>query len=62
MLAGVLACTVESISYYPTVARMCGNYVKSNFIIRLNKNVLYIFKNSFSFYVKKCIETNLSNA
>ncbi|XP_039281057.1 solute carrier family 23 member 2 [Nilaparvata lugens] len=24
MLAGVLACTVESISYYPTVARMCG--------------------------------------
>lgn len=25
MLAGVLACTVESISYYPTVSRMCGN-------------------------------------
>lgn len=24
MLAGVLACTVESISYYPTVSRMCG--------------------------------------
>lgn len=24
MLAGVLACTVESISYYPTVAQMCG--------------------------------------
>lgn len=24
MLAGVLACTVESISYYPTVARMSG--------------------------------------
>ncbi|XP_014283866.1 solute carrier family 23 member 1 [Halyomorpha halys] len=24
MLAGVLACTVESISYYPTVAKMCG--------------------------------------
>lgn len=24
MLAGVLACTVESVSYYPTVARMCG--------------------------------------
>lgn len=23
MLAGVLACTVESISYYPTVSRMC---------------------------------------
>lgn len=23
MLAGVLACTVESISYYPTVAQMC---------------------------------------
>nr|CAD7428163.1 unnamed protein product [Timema monikensis] len=23
MLAGVLACTVESISYYPTTARMC---------------------------------------
>lgn len=23
MLAGVLACTVESISWYPTVARMC---------------------------------------
>ena len=26
MLAGVLACTVESISYYPTTARMCGKY------------------------------------
>lgn len=26
MLAGVLACTVESISYYPTTSRMCGNY------------------------------------
>lgn len=24
MLAGVLACTVESLSYYPTVAKMCG--------------------------------------
>ncbi|KAL1374557.1 hypothetical protein pipiens_018017 [Culex pipiens pipiens] len=24
MLAGVLACTVESISYYPTVSQMCG--------------------------------------
>lgn len=24
MLAGVLACTVESISYYPTVSRMCN--------------------------------------
>lgn len=24
MLAGVLACTVESISYYPTVAQMCA--------------------------------------
>ncbi|XP_014474517.1 PREDICTED: solute carrier family 23 member 1 isoform X2 [Dinoponera quadriceps] len=24
MLAGVLACTVESISYYPTTAKMCG--------------------------------------
>ncbi|XP_051170690.1 solute carrier family 23 member 2 isoform X2 [Leptopilina boulardi] len=24
MLAGVLACTVESISYYPTTSRMCG--------------------------------------
>uniref|UniRef100_A0A7G3B8Z5 Putative xanthine/uracil transporter n=1 Tax=Lutzomyia longipalpis TaxID=7200 RepID=A0A7G3B8Z5_LUTLO len=24
MLAGVLACTVESVSYYPTVSRMCG--------------------------------------
>lgn len=24
MLAGVMACTVESISYYPTVAQMCG--------------------------------------
>lgn len=24
MLAGVLACTVESISYYPTVAQMCN--------------------------------------
>ncbi|CAB3260656.1 unnamed protein product [Arctia plantaginis] len=24
MLAGVLACTVESISYYPTTARMCA--------------------------------------
>jgi len=26
MLAGVLACTVESISYYPTTAKMCGTY------------------------------------
>lgn len=26
MLAGVLACTVESISYYPTVAQMCGKH------------------------------------
>lgn len=25
MLAGVLACTVESISYYPTTSKMCGN-------------------------------------
>lgn len=24
MLAGVLACTVESISYYPTVSQMCA--------------------------------------
>lgn len=24
MIAGVLACTVESISYYPTVAQMCA--------------------------------------
>lgn len=24
MLAGVIACTVESLSYYPTVAKMCG--------------------------------------
>ncbi|XP_032682024.1 solute carrier family 23 member 1 [Odontomachus brunneus] len=24
MLAGVLACTVESVSYYPTTAKMCG--------------------------------------
>ncbi|XP_024940821.1 solute carrier family 23 member 2 isoform X5 [Cephus cinctus] len=24
MLAGVIACTVESISYYPTTSRMCG--------------------------------------
>ncbi|XP_059612093.1 solute carrier family 23 member 2 isoform X2 [Phlebotomus argentipes] len=24
MLAGVIACTVESVSYYPTVSRMCG--------------------------------------
>ncbi|XP_058055573.1 solute carrier family 23 member 2 [Anopheles bellator] len=24
MLAGVIACTVESISYYPTIAQMCG--------------------------------------
>lgn len=28
MLAGVLACTVESISYYPTTSRMCGNKSK----------------------------------
>lgn len=27
MLAGVLACTVESISYYPTTARMCGMFI-----------------------------------
>lgn len=26
MLAGVLACTVESLSYYPTVAKMCGEF------------------------------------
>lgn len=26
MLAGVLACTVESISYYPTVAKMCSKF------------------------------------
>lgn len=26
MLAGVLACTVESISYYPVVAKMCGQF------------------------------------
>lgn len=26
MLAGVLACTVESLSYYPTVAKMCGKF------------------------------------
>ena len=26
MLAGVLACTVESISYYPTVAQMCSKH------------------------------------
>lgn len=25
MLAGVLACTVESLSYYPTVSQMSGN-------------------------------------
>ncbi|ETN66964.1 solute carrier family 23 member 2 [Anopheles darlingi] len=24
MLAGVIACTIESISYYPTIAQMCG--------------------------------------
>jgi solute carrier family 23 (nucleobase transporter), member 1 len=28
MLAGVLACTVESLSYYPTVAKMCGEFLK----------------------------------
>lgn len=28
MLAGVLACTVESLSYYPTVAKMCGEFMK----------------------------------
>lgn len=28
MLAGVLACTVESISYYPTTAKMCGKYIR----------------------------------
>lgn len=28
MLAGVLACTVESISYYPTTAKMCGKCIK----------------------------------
>lgn len=26
MLAGVLACTVEALSYYPTVAKMCGEF------------------------------------
>ena len=29
MLAGVLACTVESVSYYPTVARMSGKFNSS---------------------------------
>lgn len=26
MLTGVLACTVESLSYYPSVARMCSKF------------------------------------
>lgn len=30
MLAGVLACTVESISYYPTTAKMCGMYYQED--------------------------------
>lgn len=29
MLAGVLACTVESISYYPTTSRMCGRQIEN---------------------------------
>lgn len=33
MLAGVLACTVESISYYPTVASMCGEFISFFLII-----------------------------
>jgi len=37
MLAGVLACTVESISYYPTTAKMCGMYlskiINSHFLL-----------------------------
>lgn len=38
MLAGVLACTVESISYYPTTSRMCGNnYNNYNNINIINK-------------------------
>ncbi|KAL4103847.1 hypothetical protein QTP88_019182 [Uroleucon formosanum] len=32
MLAGVLACTVESISYYPTTAKMCGFAVHKSLI------------------------------
>lgn len=38
MLAGVLACTVESISYYPTTARMCGKYRFKVTIFHLDKN------------------------
>lgn len=33
MLAGVLACTVESISYYPTTAKMCGGYNANYFVV-----------------------------
>lgn len=29
MLAGVLACTVESLSYYPTVSQMSGEYIEN---------------------------------
>lgn len=36
MLAGVLACTVESISYYPTTSRMCGKYNPRTAIKLLN--------------------------
>lgn len=32
MLAGVLGCTVESISYYPTTSRMCGIYKNVNIL------------------------------
>lgn len=42
MLAGVLACTVESISYYPTTARMCGTYHSIQFIKLFSKMTVTI--------------------
>lgn len=39
MLAGVLGCTVESISYYPTTARMCG--VQSPPISAINRGIFF---------------------
>ena len=47
MLAGVLACTVESISYYPTTSKMCGKiYRFANTLFKL-----IIFINIFEKYI-----------
>lgn len=42
MLAGVLACTVESISYYPTTSRMCGTQYQEFSIIYSDQGFLFL--------------------